>query len=347
MIVVLCAFAGLRADTIYVGTLPTPAAKIVRFDSDQLIYEVNGQQRSKEYSKITRIDATGESPLDSAEQAFAAEKWDDAVDSYQKAIATASRQWIKDWSARRLLDAAQKSGRFDAAVSAYIVLLLKDPAVAAQHKPALPDSQSTFLNTAIDDVRNTLGDATLTPLQRKTLLSFQIELTHAKGDKAAEDAAYQQLAKSPGAVDSDPNVRRIAAQRSLDAAESALRAGRYAEVPQALGDDLSVYADAAQQADALFLLAQARDKSAGGEKTGLQDAALAYMRVVALAKDQPQHPHVVPSLMRTAEILSATGDAKSAKRLYQQIAAQYPDDPAAAPARQQAQSSTPTNANTP
>lgn len=322
------------ADTIYQGSLPTPGAKITRIDGEQLVYEINGREAGKDVAKVTKINVSSEGPLNAAEDAFASGNWDDAVDAYQKTIQTASKPWIKDWSARRLLDAAQKSGRFDAAVSAYIVTLLKDPAVAAQHKPTLPDAQSTYLTTAIDDVRNTLNDATLSNEQKKALTTFLVELYHAKGDKAAEDAAYQQLAKVPGAAESDPNLRRMAAQRNLDSAAAALSAGNVEQALQQVGDPAAL-PTAGQQVDAMFLIAEAHDKLAGENKTKLQDAALDYMRLVAMAKDQPNRPHVVQSLIRTAEILKQVGDADSSRRLYQQIASQYPDDPAAATARQQ------------
>jgi len=99
------------------------------------------------------------------------------------------------------------------------------------------------------------------------------------------------------------------------------------------------FVDPAQQADALFILAEAKYALALNKKDAgdLKDAALAYMRVVANFKDAPNHPHVPESLLRTANIEEQLNDAPAAQLLYQQIAQQYPDDPIAAVAKQKIQ----------
>jgi TolA-binding protein len=62
------------------------------------------------------------------------------------------------------------------------------------------------------------------------------------------------------------------------------------------------------------------------------------MRVVAHCKDvNGAKPQVVESLMRTASILERTKNSKAALELYQQVATQYADDPAAAKAQESVQ----------
>ncbi len=90
-----------------------------------------------------------------------------------------------------------------------------------------------------------------------------------------------------------------------------------------------MFIDASQQAEALFILAECRPALAGNEKDALKDAALAYMRVVAVAKDEPGRPRVVDSLLKTAAILESLNEPQSAARLFEQVVAQYPDDPSA------------------
>ena len=153
-------------------------------------------------------------------------------------------------------------------------------------------------------------------------------------DQSAEDAAYEQLAKLPGSDANDPQVRRYLASRHLTVAQRALDAKNY---PGAIGEidsNRAVFGEISQQADALYILAEAHYGLAGNDAAALKDSALAYMRVVALAKDQPTKPHVVESLVKTAGIMEKLGEPQTAARIDEQVLAQYPDDPAAARVRE-------------
>jgi tetratricopeptide (TPR) repeat protein len=255
------------------------------------------------------------------------------VDNFQKALRTSAKPWVKDWSAMRLIDAANKSGRLDAAVAAYIQMLLKDPATAAGMKPTLPDSKSSYLDSAVKDVNTALNDSKLTPDQRRSLLGFLIELQQARKDAAGEDAAYELLAKVPGGDPNDINLKRVLARRKISTAQRALDAKNYRQAIDEIEAAKANIVDPAQQADALFILAEARYALAGTDPSALKDAALAYMRVVALAKDDAGRPHVVDSLLKTGGILEQLGEPQSAGRLYEQVLAQFADDPSAAKAR--------------
>jgi hypothetical protein len=61
------------------------------------------------------------------------------------------------------------------------------------------------------------------------------------------------------------------------------------------------------------------------------------MRVVAHFKDAAGAPHVAESLFKTAQILEKLKDDKTASETYQQVAAQYPDSPVAAQAKESAE----------
>jgi TolA-binding protein len=327
-------WSSAHADTFSIGTLERRGVTIKDLKGDVLQYEINGRASETQASKVTHLNVASETPLNDAEDAYAASRWDEAVDAYQRVLRTGSKPWIKDWAAMRLIDAAGKSGRFDAASAAYVQMLLRQPELAATTtKPAMPDAKSTFLTSAVSDVNAALNDPKLTPEQRQALLQYLIELHRARGDQQAALAAYQQLSRIPGVDESDPAVRQVLADARLAAAGKALGAGNYRQAIAEIEDNKAAFVDPKQQAEALYILAAARAASAGTDKTALQDAALAYMRVVTVARNDPTHPHLVESLLKTADLLKQLGEPASAGKLYQQVVTQYPDDPGAAQAR--------------
>jgi TolA-binding protein len=95
-----------------------------------------------------------------------------------------------------------------------------------------------------------------------------------------------------------------------------------------------MFTDPTQQADALWIVAEARYGLAGTDPAALKDAGLSYMRVVALAKDEPGRPHVVLSLLRTATIMEQLGEPQTASQICEQVLSQYPDDPASIRAKE-------------
>src|SRR6185295_18904207 len=117
-----------RADSVFVGSLERKNAVIKEIRDDNLIFEIS--QREAEpvpLARVTKLVVTNEPALNAAEEAFAAGKFDQAVDGYQKTLRSTNKPWLKDWSAMRLIEAANKTGRFDAATTAYIAALMKDP----------------------------------------------------------------------------------------------------------------------------------------------------------------------------------------------------------------------------
>ncbi len=127
-----------RADSIFIGAIERTNAVIKEVKGDVLVFEINARQSEMQAGKITPL-VPSEAPPEQHKEAYASGKWDQAVDGYQKTIRTASKPWVRDWAAIRLIDAASKSGRFDAAVAAYVLTLLKDPAAAASlRRPSSP-----------------------------------------------------------------------------------------------------------------------------------------------------------------------------------------------------------------
>ena len=329
------------ADTLYISSGGgNPVAygnvKVLNVTSGQIVYTLStGSDTHKPLADVVRMQLDDEPVLNSAEQAMADQKWDDAVDGYTKVARSTNKPWLKDWANVRLLAAAQKSKRFDAAASAYIATLLRDPESAAKYKPQMPDAGSTYLDGAIASTNSALNGSEITDHQKLALLNFLLDLERAKNDHAGEDRVAglidEVLAKDP----SNPMAGQAIARRKLTNAQRALDAKDYAKAISEIESAKANFVEPAQQADALFILAEAKYALASAKKdpTELKDAALAYMRVVANFKDLPNHPHVPESLLKTAAIEQELNDSTAAQQLYQQIAQQYPDDPAAAVAK--------------
>ena len=329
----------VRADSIFVGTLERPNVTINELRGDQLVFEINDRPAEPvPVARVTKLIVTSDPTFTAAEEAYAGGKFDVAVDGYQKSLrgAGAGKPWIKDWSAMRLIDAANRTGRFDAATTAYITLLLKDPtAAAARFKPALPDAKSTYLDTAVAEVNKALQTQKITDPQKQALLTFLVELHRARKDAKAAGDAVEQLLKIPGAsAASDPETKRAVADMKLSLARVAIDAKDFAKAIATIESARALFIDPQQQADALYCLADARLGAAMQSKDpqALKDAGLAFMRVVANFKDAQGRPHVADALLKTAQVHEQLGEPKTAEQLYEQVAREFNNEPTVAAA---------------
>lgn len=319
--------------------------KILRIEGEKLFYEFHGNERSIEIAKITRIAADGETALNSAEDALAVDKLDAAVEGFQRvarAGSSTAKPWMSEWASRRLLVVAQKTGRFDAAVAAYIARVMSENPNAVP-RPQLPDERSTYLDTASTDVNAALSNPKLNDEQRVALLSFLVDLQRARKDTRAADMVAQRLDEVLAKDPSNPQAARAIARRRLQTAQAALDRKDFRQAVSEIDAGRTQFTDPVQQADALYLMAEARFGLASSTKqnppsstdiAALQDAALSFMRVVAHFKDAPDRPRVAQSILRTGQICEMIGDAPGATRAYTQLVQQYPDDPNAAAAKQ-------------
>ncbi len=348
LVTAVSVFAGAaRADTLWVSSAKGDAAtasamefakvKIVRIDDAAVIFSSTaGRESDRPIEQVVRIAIDDEAALNAGEEAYVAGKWDTAIDSYLKTVKSTQREWLKAWVAKRLLVAAEKAKRFDAAATAYITAVLgasKSPPT----KPAMPDAKSTYLATAAKEVDAALQNPKLSADQRQALLSFLLDLHRTRDDQKGMADVMQQMSKAGLTAANDPAAAGALARMKLDVAAVAVEGKQYKKAIDEINSSRGVFVNPADQARALFLLAAAQEGLAGEDPNGLQDAALAYMRVVAHCKDTPGKPHVVESLMKTASILERTKNTKAALELYQQVAAQFADDPAAAAAQESAE----------
>jgi TolA-binding protein len=337
----LAVVAGLplraSADSVYVQGLSYDNVTITGVSQGQLNFtSASGNADVRDLAKVQRIHVDGENAFNDAEDAYAQGKFSDAVDGYLTTTHSTTKDWLKDYVATRLVDAANKANRFDAATTAYIAMVQKNPAAATHIRPAMPAADSTYLDTAISQVNDALSAAGLTDEQHVALLQFQVDLYNTKKDTAGADATEAKLDEVLAKDPNNPVAAQANARRKLQAAATALAAKKYQEAITDIESNKQLFIDPAQQADALYTIAEARMGLIAGanDPTALKDVALAYMRVVADFKDTAGKPHVADSLLKTAQIEEQLAEPDVAARVYQQVADQFPSDPAAAVAKQ-------------
>ncbi len=320
----LAALSGLvavaDADTIYTGITPLTDVQILGTQNGSLRF-INraGAEVSRSFDGIKRLEVSNEPAFNSAEEAFEAGNFDKATEGYIKTIRSTNKPWLKEWSGLRLQEAAEKSGDFPAAVTAWVELIQSNPAAAAGRQPKLPEGTSTFLNTAAADIERVL-QGRLDDKQKAELLKLLLDIYQRKGDNAKALSTAERLAAVAG-DSGDPANQRLLADLKISLAKIALDKKDYAKVKQEIASASASIAQPQQQATALYLLAEADRNLAGDDQQKLQDAAVAYMRVVA---HFPKSDVAGDALMHAAEIVEKLGDSKKALALYQQIATEYP-----------------------
>jgi TolA-binding protein len=202
-------------------------------------------------------------------------------------------------------------------------------------------------------VKKGLGNSKLNESQKEALNAFLLEIQLAKGDtKAAGETAAKVGGAGAGAgtaagagaglgaaAGGADNTVAAAARATGKIASNklALSEKKYDKVLKDLEESRELFVEPADQAEVLFMLAEARSGLAGDDEQKLKDAALEYMRVVAHFKDAQDAPHVAESLFKTAQILEKLKDAKTAQDTYQQVATQYPNSAVAAQAKENAE----------
>ncbi|HEV7298661.1 MAG TPA: hypothetical protein VGN72_04790 [Tepidisphaeraceae bacterium] len=332
----------VRADSFVASSsgegkgIPYERVKILDIKGDDLLYRTStGQENSRPLAQVSQITVDGEQAFNDAEIAYLAGDFAKATDGYQRTVRATTKDWLKDRAAQRLVESAAKTGRFDAAVSGYVALVARSPELAARSKPALPEGKSTFLDSAAKEVESAAGDAKLKDQQKVMLLGFLLELHRARGDNRAAGETAERLLKLSAADASNPAAAAALADLKINLASLALDEKNYQKALTEIEQNRAIFNEPAQQAAALYALAEAKSGLAGDttDEKVLRDLALAYMRVVAFGKDQPNNANVARSLAKTAAILEKLKQPAQARDLYQQVASAYPNSPVAGDAK--------------
>lgn len=322
--------AGLLADTVVVGTLPYTNVNVTSIRGDLVAFKALDHEITKPLSQVTKLTIDSEPAFNMAEEAFAAQDWVKATAGYERTVRTTQKPWLKDWCAQRLVESANKSNQFDAAVLALATLAERSPETAARISLTMPKADSTFLPEAISAVDAAIGSAKRNET-KEVLLKLLRDLYAARNDvKGATDAAERLVQVQAAINPNSPAAQRAAILQRLRALHVALEAKEYDKVIAAVEKDSAGIIDPGDQADALLCLAEAKAGKAGAaaDAATWKEVALAYMRVVANAP--AGSPQAADALLRTAAIHSAKlGEKNTAIQIYRQIIDEYKGQEAA------------------
>ncbi len=298
-----------------------------------------GNSVVKDLTTVTELWLDDEPTYNAAQRDFLANRVDRATDEYDQVIQNTNKPWLKAMCYPRLAAAAQRAGRFDKAVEAYLVLLKSDPKTAAQYRPTVPEGPSPYLDAAAKKLSDAVDGPNLTGDQQTMLLTLLVEVQHARNDEKAVAALAARLPSGLAAT-GDPGATLAAgalADAKLAEAAAALSGKNFDKATAVINGAKSTFLDPARQAEALYILAQAQDgrAQASGQTDAWRDAAIAYLRVVGDFKSVSGAPRVADSLLRAAQIVQKLNQPAQALEIYQSLVNDFPTTPAADQARQQ------------
>ncbi len=327
--VTLMTGALLRADSIYLYNPDgSPALKpfrdnvtILKNKDRAFVFRTgSGLEQEIEFDKVARITVTADPALTEADDAYILQNFDKAVDSYLKAMRT-NDAWKIQWITPRLSNAAAKTNRFDAALTAFLGYAKIDPPSAIGSKPTLPAKGSKYLDDAAKQIEAATRTAT-SDGERQALTSLLLDIQMQRGDQSAAELVANELSKLSGDL-ADPRIAGMIVGIRLDQANSEISAGRFDKVAVLLEPVRGKITVPAQQARAMFLLARAARATAGEDKTKLTDAAISFMRIPAHFGTLEGKPFVGEAMIEAAKINQLIGDSESAKAIYQQLQSEF------------------------
>jgi tetratricopeptide (TPR) repeat protein len=294
---------------------------------------MNTRENHRPIADVSRLELSGESQFNAAEKAFAEaraakdetaakSKYSDAVSGYTATLGSTNKPWLKDYVALRMQVAAPRSGRFDAALAAWKSMVDKDPAGALKSKPSVDgiDPKSVYLANAAKDLLASANGAAR-PDARRAYLDLLGDVQTAMGDTEGAIKTVEmrvQLGGTPEEV----------AELAVKLAQADLAARRYDAAIDRLGKaNLAALPDAAR-ADASYVLAECRAArlTPATPPDEWRDVAIEYMKVVS---GYPASPTAAPALLKVAEIHETIKDPQTALKIYQQVAREHANTPAA------------------
>ena len=255
------------ADSVTVNNLPYPDVKINAVKGEEIFFITStGTEVHKPIAHVSKINIADEPALNTAEEAYLRKDWDKAATGYEKTVRTTNKAWLRDWCSVRLLESANKAGRFDAAVKAYIALAEKAPDSAKPIQLNMPKAGSTYINDAIKDL-NTAIARSKNEETKRLLLKLVVDLNALKGDNAAGDKALQDLANAQVAADpNSPEALKAQVMLKLKTMRVALAAKEYDKVISTIEKEAATIVEPADQAEALLMYADAKAGKAGEDK---------------------------------------------------------------------------------
>jgi hypothetical protein len=309
------------ADTIWFKSgaaepIATPNVTVARIESGNIVFTTgSGGERERKLDTVWKLKIDSEPALSEAEEAFTTGQWVAAATAYEKAYAAAKKDWVKDRAVAKMVIAAQQTKQFRLQATAYAMMAVRDPAAAGPMKPSIPADAKADLPAVISVVTRSIQTRPTDQLK-----AFQAQLYLANGDAAA---ASRVLAGGKTA-------EMIAAQAMV---ALKLNPPNYQQAMQLVEQNKALFTTPDTQLEALFALAEAKAGLAGNDPARRQDAAIAYIRVVAHFGNQ-RNGLIEESLMKAAALLEASGQLAEAAQLYRQVESEpaYRDSPTTRPA---------------
>ncbi len=318
-------------DLLVVNNVTYSDVRISAVRDGEIIFTIGNSSNEvrKPLAQVTKLNLADEPAFSAAEEAYAAKDYNKATDGYDKTFRTTRKTWLKDWTSLRMLDSANKAGRFDIAIRAYIALAEKSPDAVRAFALTMPKPDSAYLPEAIKLV-NAAVAAAKQDATKQVLLGLLAQLNKAKGDLQAAGAALNASAQVSSGARNTAEAARAAAAIKLQVIGLAIAAKEYDKAIAAIEKDFALFTEPAQIAEVLYCLAEAKSGKAGDSKDpdAWKEVALAYMRVVANSPSSA--PQVPAALLKTAAIHETRlNEKETALHIYEQIVADYPgQDPA-------------------
>jgi hypothetical protein len=341
---VLCAtvaagtWTAARADDVYVRSgkeaaeLALKNITVRQVKDGELYFMINTRETHRPVGEISRLELTGETQFNTAEKAFsearvtkdeaaAKAKYAEAVTGYTATIGATNKPWLKDYAALRMQIAAPRSGRFDAALTAWKSMVEKDAAAAMKSKPSLEgiDPKSQYLANGAKDLL-AAANAAGKPEVRKAYLDLLSDVQTAMGD--TEGAI--KTAEMKVALGGTPEE---IAELAVKLAENDVTNKRYdAAVARLAKVDMAALSDSGR-AQATYIGAECKEAkmqaSTGPDEW--KDLAIEYMKVVS---GYPTSPNAGEALLKVAEIHEKLKEPETALKIYQQVAREHANSPA-------------------
>ncbi len=281
------------ADQVTVSGLPYPNVEIIDCSNCRITYTLRGRSIRKPMSDVVAVTIDGQDALNQAEKQLAAKQPAKAVALYDRALASAKRDWMKRLIRHRRLRAADAAGMTGRAVQDWLAIVDANPgtraALALAPKKMGPrgSAENAKAISLLEERLKATKDTGLTARIRRLLrdlytLEGQTEKIEAL-TSAAPAAGGDDNGDDDGAA---PPVTFSSGSLSGQLKEAAemLEAGRYAAAADGIKARLRRYT-AAELPTALLLRGKALlmmyEKGGSRDRQTLLDAGLCFMRVAA------------------------------------------------------------------
>ena len=254
-----------RADTVAIrragvadSVAPTvyTDVKVTNISLGRIVFTTSsGNSVDKELTSVVAINIDDEPQFNQAQQDYAANRLDQAIDEYNQTMQNTDKPWLKAYCQPMLADAANRSGRFDLAVQGYIYLVLNQPAAAAGLHLTVPAADSPYLDGAaklLSDASNTSG---ISPQQQAALLSVLLDVDRTRKDTAGVDDIASRLTKITGDAGSPTaDLASLAlADAKITEAREAVTRKDFDQAASIVTTNGNLFVDARHQSDALFV----------------------------------------------------------------------------------------------